>query len=252
MARRRNSRGTHAALPSRLSFSPDQRKSKTKAPTAPRGRGAPVRSPVRSPARAPVVEVSSAGPWQAAVTKTVEGLGYELVDLERAARGLLRVTIDRVPGRIYGPPGAPQPGEFITVEDCEAVTRQLQYLLEVEGVDYGRLEVSSPGLDRPLRSEADCARFAGQAVRITLREPFEGRKNWEGVLAAAPEGGGWTLSFMNGKAEQQLGFQWAEVREARLVPVVNFKGRAAQAAPAPTAAATAPAAAQNDERQDDR
>ncbi len=174
--------------------------------------------------------------WQQAISSTVAGLGYDLVDVERAVRGLLRVTIDRIAGRVYGPPGAPDSGEAVTVDDCEAVTRQLQYALEVEGLDYARLEVSSPGLDRPLRHEADYQRFAGQAVKITLREPFEGRKHWEGVLGAAEgEGGGWTLQFMNGKTEQQLGFQLAEVREARLVPVVNFKGRKAQPPAEPVA-----------------
>ena len=77
---------------------------------------------------------------------TVTGLGYELVDVEREPRGLLRVTIDRLPGRSYpsGPTG--DGAEFVTVDDCELVTRQLQYSLEVDGVAYERLEVSSPGL----------------------------------------------------------------------------------------------------------
>jgi ribosome maturation factor RimP len=127
------------------------------------------------PARAlPVLDAADALArlgWQQAITGTIQGLGYDLVDAERAGRGLLRVTIDRIPGRVYGTPGAPDAGEFITVEDCEAVTRQLQYALEVEGLEYARLEVSSPGLDRPLRHDADYRRFAGQAVKVTLREP---------------------------------------------------------------------------------
>ena len=65
--------------------------------------------------------------WSQAVEKTVTGLGYELVDVERSAGGLLRVSIDRIPGQAY-PTGE---HEFVTVEDCEAVTRQLQYVLEV-------------------------------------------------------------------------------------------------------------------------
>ena len=135
----------------------------------------------------------------------------------------------------------------MTVEDCEKVTRQLQYALEVEGLDYARLEVSSPGLDRPLKRLADYERFAGQAVQLVLKQPFKGRKNWQGVLtadeapgdAAAPDvatvpAGGhaqqprWNLVFKDGKAEQALSFTLEEVREARLVPVVNFKGRKAQ------------------------
>ncbi|MFM7506969.1 MAG: ribosome maturation factor RimP [Rubrivivax sp.] len=167
--------------------------------------------------------------WQQAITGTVQGLGYDLVDVERAGRGLLRVTIDRIPGRVYGAPGAPDAGEFITVEDCEAVTRQLQYALEVEGLEYARLEVSSPGLDRPLRHDADYRRFAGLAVKITLREPFEGRRHWGGVLGLGAADGSYSLTFSKGTAEQQLGFVLSEVREARLVPVLDFKGRKARA-----------------------
>ena len=171
--------------------------------------------------------------WQEAIAATVSGLGYELVDVERAQRGLLRVTIDRIPGRSYsvgrGPDATTDDGESVRVEDCEAVTRQLQYALEVEGLDYARLEVSSPGLDRPLRREVDYVRFAGQAVSIALKQPFEGRKSWQGILSRA-EGpaGGWKLTFKNGKVEQVLGFTLQEVREARLVPVVDFKGRASK------------------------
>lgn len=164
----------------------------------------------------------AAGPrlgWREAITATVTGLGFELVDVERAQRGLLRVFIDRIPGRSYS-----LPGEFITVDDCEQVTRQLQYALEVEGLDYARLEVSSPGLDRPLHTPADFERFAGQMVQVTLKAPFQGRKKWEGALTRA-EDGAWSLVFKDGKAEQQLGFKFDEVREARLVPVVDFKGR---------------------------
>lgn len=181
------------------------------------------RAPVRSAEAAPV-QVGKGG--QQTIVDTVLGLGYELVDVERLARGLLRITIDRVPGRVYtfGPASVPQPGEAVTVEDCEKVTRQLQYALEVDGLAYARLEVSSPGLDRPLKTEADYARFVGQAVSISLKAPFEGRKSWQGVLGKA-EGQGWSLVFMNGKTEQVLGFTFPEVREARLVPVVNFKGR---------------------------
>jgi ribosome maturation factor RimP len=180
----------------------------------------------------------AAGPrlgWREAILATVSGLGFDLVDVERAPRGLLRIYIDRLAGRSYV-----IPGEFVTVEDCEQVTRQLQYALEVEGLDYARLEVSSPGLDRPLRSEADFERFSGQAVSLSLKLPFQGRKSWQGVLsraqapleatvtdgaavsAAAP---GWSLLFKDGKTEQVLGFKFEEVREARLVPVVDFKGR---------------------------
>jgi len=158
--------------------------------------------------------------WRASIEQTVTGLGYELVDIERSARGLLRVFIDRVPGRSY-PSGE---GEFVTVEDCEQVTRQLQYVLEVDGVAYERLEVSSPGLDRPLKTVADFERFAGQEIQLTLKLPFQGRKVWRGVLNGTNEQG-FAIVFNDGKADQVLEFKLEEVREARLVPVVDFKGR---------------------------
>src|SRR5438552_1227351 len=115
--------------------------------------------------------------WQTAVERTITGLGYDLVDCERSARGLLRVFIDRVPGQAY-PTGL---GEFVTVDDCEQVTRQLQYVLEVENCAYERLEVSSPGLDRPLKREADYHRFAGAEIDLTLKLPLAGRKKFRGV-----------------------------------------------------------------------
>jgi ribosome maturation factor RimP len=163
--------------------------------------------------------------WQQATETTVTGLGYELVDLERTGGGLLRVTIDRVPGKAY----ATGESEFVLVEDCEAVTRQLQYVLEVENTNYARLEVSSPGLDRPLKREADYTRFAGLGVELTLKLPFQGRKKFKGVLGARD--GGWRLLMepaAKGEPEQVLDFVFDEVREARLVPVIDFKGRKAK------------------------
>ena len=175
------------------------------------------------------------------VKTTVEGLGYELVAIEHAPRGLLRVYIDRVPGQDY----VTGPGESVTVDDCGRVTRQLQFALEVENADYARLEVSSPGLDRPLRKEADFRRFAGQAVEVLLRQPFKGRKTWRGVLAAADEG--WSLQVDDGKDGQLFGFKLEEVRDARLVPVVDFRGRRPQGANAVPDGQTAPGV---DEGQD--
>lgn len=158
--------------------------------------------------------------WREATATTVHGLGYELVDIERAQHGLLRITIDRIPGGSYT-----VAGDAVTVDDCEQVTRQLQYVLEVEGFDYARLEVSSPGLDRPLRTESDFRRYTGQPVKVTLKLPFEGRKAWQGVLGAGEQEGGWQLVFTEAKTQKVFGFRLDEVREARLVPVVDFKGR---------------------------
>jgi ribosome maturation factor RimP len=100
---------------------------------------------------------------------TLQGLGYELVDFERSGKGaLLRVFIDKPEG--------------IDVEDCARVSNHLSRVLAVENVDYGRLEVSSPGLDRSLRKEHDFVRFAGHKARIKLRVPVEGQRNFMGVL----------------------------------------------------------------------
>ena len=175
--------------------------------------------------------------WKTVVERTVAGMGYELVELERSAHGLLRVFIDRLPGKVY-PTGE---SESVTVDDCEAVTRQLQYVLEVENVDYGRLEVSSPGLDRPLKKPEDFTRFAGAEVELTLKLPLAGRKKFRGTLLAndeAPEAGVWRLVFNDGKGDQALDFKLDEVRETRLVPVLDFKGRRGKAG-AETAATTA-------------
>jgi len=153
--------------------------------------------------------------WQDVVERTVTGLGYDLVNCERSPKGLLRVFIDR----LQNDPN----GEFIVVEDCEKVTRQLQHVLEVEGCAYERLEVSSPGLDRPLNKPADYQRFAGSEIELTLKVPFEGRKKFRGVLEALGEQ--WRLVFNDGKVDQALDFSFEEVREAHLVPVLDFKGR---------------------------
>ncbi|MBK7615861.1 MAG: ribosome maturation factor RimP [Vitreoscilla sp.] len=166
--------------------------------------------------------------WMQAIEGTVTGMDYELVDVERSAAGLLRVSIDRIPGRAY----LTGEHEFVTVEDCEAVTRQLQHVLEVENVDYARLEVSSPGLDRPLKTPENYARFVGQQVLITLKLPFQGRKKYQGLLQSTGSGTAWQLVFSDDKVEQVLDFAFDEVREARLVPVLDFKGRRGKGDPA--------------------
>ncbi len=193
--------------------------------------------------------------WQQTLDRTVAALGYDLADVERAPGGLLRVTIDRVPSEAL--PGGVQDG--VTVDDCEAVSRQLQYLLEVEGVDYARLEVSSPGLDRALRKPAHWQRFVGSEVEVTLREPFQNRRKWRGRLAAGASADAWRLLLSDPDAPTRvprrsaksaraapatpapalsLDFTLDEVREARLVPVIDFKRRrAAEGGEAPAAQA---------------
>lgn len=115
-----------------------------------------------------------AGDIQTIVGSTVDSLGYELVDLERTARGLLRVYIDKADG--------------ISVEDCANVSNHLSRLFAVEGIDFERLEVSSPGLDRPLKSIEDFQRFVGRSAKVKLNATIDGRKRFEGVIEAAAAG----------------------------------------------------------------
>jgi ribosome maturation factor RimP len=166
---------------------------------------------------------------QDAIERTVSGLGFDLVEVERSARGLLRVSIDRIPGHAY--PEAQGTGEYVTVDDCEVVTRQLQYVLEVEQIDYERLEVASPGLDRPLKKPSDFVRFAGADVDLALKQAFQGRKHWKGQLAPGAQPDQWCLRLADKPGKQgqeaetgsELVFTLDEVREARLVPVIDFK-----------------------------
>lgn len=131
---------------------------------------------------------------------TVAGMGYELVGLERPARGrLLRIYIDR--------PGG------VSVDDCAAVSHQVSRVLAVENVNYERLEVSSPGLDRLLRKEGDFARFAGQRARVRMRVPVDGQRNFVGVVREA-NAGRVQLEVEGGVVSLELG----DVETARLVP----------------------------------
>ena len=150
---------------------------------------------------------------QGLLESTVEGLGYELVNVELSNRGrMLRIFIDK-------PAAAAQEAvaSGITVDDCARVSNQLARVLEVENVDYDRLEVSSPGLDRPLKKEADFARFAGEQARLTLRVPVEGRRNFTGVMHAV-SGGKLQLQVEGSMVTIDI----ANIDKARLVPRVEF------------------------------
>ena len=103
------------------------------------------------------------------------------------------------------------------MDDCARVSNQLARVLEVEGVDYDRLEVSSPGLDRPLKKEADFARFAGEQARLTLRIPVDGRRNFTGVMRAVAQGR-LELEMEDGRVSIDL----ANIDKARLVPRIEF------------------------------
>jgi len=111
---------------------------------------------------------------QTLIEPTLAGMGYELVTLEKAGRGLLRVFID-------GPNG-------INMDDCVRVSNQLTRLFMVENVDYDRLEVSSPGTDRPLVKEADFVRFNGERALVKLHAPLDGRKRFTGLIRGVQDG----------------------------------------------------------------
>ena len=177
------------------------------------------------------------------IAQTVTGLGYDLVDVERTKGGLLRVTIDL--------PYVEGTEQFINAEDCEKVTRQLVFVLEVEGAAYSRLEVSSPGIDRPLRTQQDFERFVGELIDLTLRAPVgaaaagstvsANQKKFRGTLEKAENLDiGWQIVWSDEPEVkpgqkiskkripaplQALGFTLDEIATARLAPVVDFKGR---------------------------
>ena len=134
------------------------------------------------------------------IEQAVTGLGFELVDFETSPRGrLLRVFIDKEAG--------------ISVDDCSEVSHHLTRLFAVENIDYDRLEISSPGLDRPLKKLADFARFAGQEAQFKLRVPVGNQRNFAGEILGASDG---LVRFRIGGEERE--FPLDNVEKARLVP----------------------------------
>jgi ribosome maturation factor RimP len=139
------------------------------------------------------------------IEPVVTGMGYELVDVQASNGGrFLRLFIDKPAGSNAG----------INVDDCAAVSRQLTRVFEVEGVDYDRLEVSSPGLDRPLRKAGDFVRFAGQKAELRMRRPdASGRRRFAGVLKGA-EAGQVSVEIDG----QTVALALEDIERARLVP----------------------------------
>ena len=135
------------------------------------------------------------------VATALGGLGYELVDLEfgQGRSRLLRVFIDSPAG--------------IGIADCERVSRHLTQLFAVENIDYDRLEISSPGLDRPLKKTADFVRFIGEQVKVSMRAPVAGRRNFTGAIRAADE-----LAVELDVEGQPVRLELANLDRARLVP----------------------------------
>ena len=134
------------------------------------------------------------------VEQAVVGLGYELVDFETTPRArLLRVFIDKPEG--------------ISVDDCALVSNHLGRLFAVENIDYDRLEVSSPGLDRVLKKTSDFERFAGQEAQVRLRIPLNGRRNYSGLLQGIEAGK--VILLVDGLACE---LPLEQIDKARLVP----------------------------------
>jgi len=134
------------------------------------------------------------------IEQTVTGIGFELVTVEGSPRGrLLRVFIDIARG--------------VTVDDCETVSKQLTRVFEVENIDFDRLEVSSPGLDRPLVKPADFERFTGADIRLRTRVPVGNQRNFTGVLKGLRDG---AVTIDTEKGELLVAFD--DVEKARLVP----------------------------------
>ncbi len=131
---------------------------------------------------------------------TLNGMGYELVEVERLAHNkLLRIFVDKEGG--------------IGIDDCVTISNHLTRLFAVENIDFGRLEVSSPGLDRPLRKEADFDRFKGETVKLKLRIPVQGQRNFVGVLREVNNG---IIKLeVDGKL---LDLELSSLGKARLVP----------------------------------
>lgn len=158
---------------------------------------------------------------------------FELVDVERAPMGLLRVTIDHPDG--------------VRIEHCEQASKQLSRVYEVENIDYRRLEVGSPGIDRPLRTPAEFVRFLGERVEVRLRDAVDGQKVFVGQLVtpaqedvsstsvATPQVGSgestdatmlFAVEFEAKKGVvRQVSFSLDQVDRAKLNPLLDFKGK---------------------------
>ena len=140
----------------------------------------------------------------ALLERSLPGLGYELVEVEASAKGrLVRVFIDKPEG--------------VDVEDCARVSEHLSRLFTVENVDYERLEVSSPGLDRPLRKPQDFERFAGQDAQIRLRSLVDNRRNFTGTLHGFRDG---KVILATEVGESALPLD--AIERARLIPRIDW------------------------------
>ena len=137
--------------------------------------------------------------------RTLPPMGYELVDWEMSPKGrLVRVFIDKPKG--------------VDVEDCARVSRHLTRLFAVENVDFERLEVSSPGLDRPLKKRADFVRFVGEEADFRLSAPIENARRMKGILRGVEDNAVLVLT-----AQGMRTIPLGDIDRARLVPRIEWR-----------------------------
>ncbi|MBT5670051.1 ribosome maturation factor RimP [Burkholderiales bacterium] len=135
--------------------------------------------------------------------KTLAGMNYELVDFEVAGQsGLVRILIDAEKG--------------IGLEDCSLVSSHLSRLFEIEQFQYDRLEVSSPGLDRPLKKLADFERFVGEKIVVQFKLAYEGQRKFRGQLMEVRE----NLIDMEVDGDRVITFELHEIKKANLIPAI--------------------------------
>ena len=135
--------------------------------------------------------------------KTLSGMNYELVDVEIDGRsGLVRVLIDSERG--------------IGLQDCTTVSNHLSRLFEIERFDYDRLEVSSPGLDRPLKKLIDFERFVGEKVVVQFKLAYEGQRKFRGKLIGVRE----EMVDMEVDDDRVITFELHEIKKANLIPAI--------------------------------
>jgi ribosome maturation factor RimP len=148
--------------------------------------------------------------WVAEADAVILSLGLEVADIEREGNGLLRIMIDSPNG--------------VTVEDCERVSHQLTHLFTVENVNYDRLEISSPGVDRVLRRKKDFERFLNEEVTLKFKRPINNQKQFKGVLQQGKEQSWGVLVTPDGKKAEPylIDFEIADLAGARLVPHLKF------------------------------
>lgn len=136
---------------------------------------------------------------QTILEQTVPGLGFELVDVEITPAKIIRVFIDKDGG--------------VSVDDCVSVSNHLSRVFLVEEVDYNRLEISSPGLERPLKKLQDYVRFIGRSAKIKTRELFDEQKVFQGIIQAV-EGEKITLELDN---KQLFSVEYDVISRGRLI-----------------------------------